>query len=168
MRERHTVMTVLAFSAMAALLQAPQAGALDHTQGESGSLLAITPPPDCTLQLKDDAQACTAFLKKCTPGTRPTVEFPTRFIDHGDGTVTDTRTGLMWEQKTDDGSIHDKDNSLHLVDRGALQSGRNSLLHVSGGAPRPERAWGLSFKFGTTFISQKTGGTPVRAVRGGS
>lgn len=38
------------------------------------------------------------------------MEFPARFIDHGDGTVTDTRTGLMWEQKTDDSAIHDKDN----------------------------------------------------------
>lgn len=33
-----------------------------------------------------------------------------RWTDHGDGTATDNRTGLMWELKTDDGSIHDKDN----------------------------------------------------------
>jgi hypothetical protein len=46
----------------------------------------------------------------CVPGKRPVVEFLVRFVDNGDGTVTDTRTGLMWEQKTDDGSIHDKDN----------------------------------------------------------
>ncbi|MBY0274499.1 DUF1566 domain-containing protein [Candidatus Binatia bacterium] len=32
------------------------------------------------------------------------------FVDNGDGTITDTRTGLMWEKKSDDGSIHDKDN----------------------------------------------------------
>ncbi len=30
-----------------------------------------------------------------------------RYTDNGDGTVTDNVTGLMWEQKTDDGSIHD-------------------------------------------------------------
>lgn len=30
-----------------------------------------------------------------------------RFIDNGDGTVTDTKTGLMWEKKTTDGSVHD-------------------------------------------------------------
>lgn len=29
----------------------------------------------------------------------------------GDGTVTDRLTGLQWELKTDDGSIHDKDNT---------------------------------------------------------
>jgi hypothetical protein len=33
-----------------------------------------------------------------------------RFVDNGDGTITDTQTGLMWEKKSDDGSIHDKDN----------------------------------------------------------
>jgi hypothetical protein len=33
-----------------------------------------------------------------------------RFVDNGDGTVSDTHTGLMWEKKTDDSSIHDKDN----------------------------------------------------------
>ena len=33
------------------------------------------------------------------------------FVDNGDGTITDTKTGLMWEKKSDDGSIHDKDNT---------------------------------------------------------
>lgn len=32
------------------------------------------------------------------------------YLDNGDGTITDTRTGLMWEKKSDDGSVHDKDN----------------------------------------------------------
>lgn len=34
-----------------------------------------------------------------------------RFVDNGDGTVTDRQTGLMWEKKSDDGSIHDKDDT---------------------------------------------------------
>src|SRR5262249_8678845 len=33
-----------------------------------------------------------------------------RYNDNGDGTVIDRLTGLQWEQKTDDGTIHDKDN----------------------------------------------------------
>lgn len=33
------------------------------------------------------------------------------FTDNGDGTITDNRTGLMWEKKSDDDSIHDKDNN---------------------------------------------------------
>src|SRR5690606_30778572 len=32
------------------------------------------------------------------------------YVDNGDGTITDTRTGLMWEKLSDDGSIHDQDN----------------------------------------------------------
>lgn len=33
------------------------------------------------------------------------------FTDNGDGTVTDNLTGLMWEKQSDDGTIHDKDNT---------------------------------------------------------
>jgi hypothetical protein len=32
------------------------------------------------------------------------------YVDHGDGTITDTRTTLMWEKMSDDGSIHDFDD----------------------------------------------------------
>jgi len=35
----------------------------------------------------------------------------TRYVDNGDGTISDRAMGLMWEKKSDDGSIHDKDNS---------------------------------------------------------
>lgn len=31
-------------------------------------------------------------------------------MDNLDGTVTDNLTGLVWEQKTDDDTMHDKDN----------------------------------------------------------
>ncbi|MBI4514613.1 MAG: DUF1566 domain-containing protein [Deltaproteobacteria bacterium] len=34
-----------------------------------------------------------------------------RFLDNGDGTITDSRTGLQWEKKSDDASIHNKDNT---------------------------------------------------------
>jgi len=33
------------------------------------------------------------------------------YQDNGDGTITDLNTGLMWEKKSDDGSIHDHDNT---------------------------------------------------------
>lgn len=33
------------------------------------------------------------------------------YTDNGDGTVTDDNTRLTWEKKSDDGSIHDKDNT---------------------------------------------------------
>jgi hypothetical protein len=31
------------------------------------------------------------------------------YTDNGDGTITDNNTGLMWEKKSDDGGLHDKD-----------------------------------------------------------
>jgi hypothetical protein len=34
-----------------------------------------------------------------------------RFVDNANGTVTDTRTGLIWEQKTDDGGDRDMNNT---------------------------------------------------------
>ena len=37
-----------------------------------------------------------------------------RFTDNADGTVTDHLSGLVWEKKTDDDSVHDKDNSYTL------------------------------------------------------
>ena len=33
-----------------------------------------------------------------------------RFVDNRDGTITDRRSGKMWEKKTDDGGIHDVNN----------------------------------------------------------
>ena len=33
------------------------------------------------------------------------------FLDLGNGVVKDQRTGLFWEKKSDDGSIHDKDDT---------------------------------------------------------
>src|SRR5262249_57053434 len=32
------------------------------------------------------------------------------YVDNGDGTITDTKTGLMWEKQSDDGTLNDKDN----------------------------------------------------------
>lgn len=36
---------------------------------------------------------------------------PRAYLDLGHGTIRDQRTALMWEKLSDDGSIHDKDNS---------------------------------------------------------
>lgn len=34
-----------------------------------------------------------------------------RYVDNGDGTMTDNQTGLQWEKKTDDAGVHDKDHT---------------------------------------------------------
>ena len=37
--------------------------------------------------------------------------FGTRFEDNGDGTITDNQTGLVWEKKSNDSSIHNVNNT---------------------------------------------------------
>ena len=34
---------------------------------------------------------------------------PLAYVDNGDGTISDPNTGLMWEKKSDDGTLNDKD-----------------------------------------------------------
>jgi len=34
-----------------------------------------------------------------------------RYVDNGDGTITDQGSGLMWEKLSDDGTVHDQDNT---------------------------------------------------------
>lgn len=43
----------------------------------------------------------------------PSVSADSRFVDNGDGTVTDTRTGLMWAQTDNMGHITWKDARLY-------------------------------------------------------
>jgi hypothetical protein len=42
------------------------------------------------------------------------------YTDNGDGTITDNETGLMWEKKSDDGGIHDKDDTYSWSDAFAV------------------------------------------------
>jgi hypothetical protein len=43
------------------------------------------------------------------------------FTDNGDGTITDDVTGLMWEKRSDDGTIHDWDNVYTWSDAAAVK-----------------------------------------------
>jgi hypothetical protein len=60
------------------------------------------------------------------------------FLDRGDGTITDLRTGLMWEKKSSDGGIHDKDAtyswdqafSLHVAALNAMNFAGHSDWRV--------------------------------------
>lgn len=54
-----------------------------------------------------ETKAKVATLKiRCVSGA---IEPPASYSENGNGTVTDELTGLMWEQKTDDGGSRDKD-----------------------------------------------------------
>ncbi len=52
------------------------------------------------------------------------------YVDNGDGTITDTTTGLMWEKLGDDGSIHDKDTYYNWADAVAVKV---AALNSGGG-----------------------------------
>jgi hypothetical protein len=52
------------------------------------------------------------------------------YVDNGDGTITDTSTGLMWEKKSDDGTIHDKDNLYTFIQ--SIET-RLASLNAGGG-----------------------------------
>jgi hypothetical protein len=43
------------------------------------------------------------------------------YTDNGDGTITDARTGLMWEKLSDDGSLHDRDGTYTWADAFAVK-----------------------------------------------
>ena len=60
---------------------------------------------------------------QCVRGDPETVA---SYTDNGDGTVTDNVTGLMWEQKTDDGGSRDKDDTYTWKD--ALSYCENLIL----------------------------------------
>lgn len=62
----------------------------------------VQPPPLRTGQTTDYGTGSDGAVQK--GATRS-------FTDNGNGTITDITTGLMWEKKSDDGSIHDKDNT---------------------------------------------------------
>ncbi len=57
---------------------------------------------------------CAFDTSKCTNS---------RFVDNSDGTITDNETGLMWEKKSDDGTVHDKDNTYTWSNTGAEADG---------------------------------------------
>jgi hypothetical protein len=82
----------------------------DDYQSALGKCLAKYLPTWPRIQTADGAQggACAS---------------PTRFVDGGDGTVTDMLTGLQWEKKTDDGGVHDKDNLYTWSASGTLADG---------------------------------------------
>ena len=83
---------------------------------DPSTLDAKTPPAGCTLYLDDDVAPCSVWIAGCTPGERaPEICVPDpaaspRYVDNGDGTVSDKTTCLMWEQKTDNSTVHDTDN----------------------------------------------------------
>jgi hypothetical protein len=59
-----------------------------------------------------------------------------RYTDHGDGTITDENTGLMWEKKSDDGGLHDQHNAFVWEGNGSQETIWDWLedVNAEGGA----------------------------------
>ena len=49
------------------------------------------------------------------------------YVDNGDGTITDTHTGLVWEKLSDDGSIHDTDTFFNWTEAFAKVAALNDV-----------------------------------------
>ncbi len=71
-----------------------------------------------------------AKLQKRASGSGATCD-DERYEDNADGTLTDRLTGLQWEQKTDEGSVHDRDNSYSWSAGGAGGSAADGTIYTS-------------------------------------
>jgi Protein of unknown function (DUF1566) len=54
------------------------------------------------------------------------------YKDNGNGTITDNNTKLMWEKKSNDGTIHDKDNYYTWDDAFAVHIVGLNAVHFAG------------------------------------
>jgi Protein of unknown function (DUF1566) len=69
-----------------------------------------------------------------------------RYVDNGDGTVTDNLTALQWEKKTDDTSVHDKENVYSWSTTGAAADGTaftEFLATINGAGFAGQHDWRL-------------------------
>ena len=89
------------------------------TKGGSFTFTTTVIPADCTGTLSDGVDTIAVPVAGCDgartglPGTGQTISYapgddgdlqlggPLDYVDNGDGTVTDRKTGLTWEKKTD-------------------------------------------------------------------
>jgi hypothetical protein len=70
-------------------------------------------------------------LQKKATGTGAACD-AARLVANNDGTVTDNLSSLQWEQKTDDGSIHDKDDRYKWSAAGTAADGGAFTTFLAG------------------------------------
>jgi hypothetical protein len=78
------------------------------------------------------------------------------YTDNGDGTVTDNQTGLTWEKKSDDGSIHDKDDVYFWSDAFTVFIAGLNTANFAG-----HNDWRLPNRFELESLFDLTGGNPA-------
>jgi hypothetical protein len=54
------------------------------------------------------------------------------FVDNGNGTITDNVTGLMWEKLSDNGDIHDKDNTYTGLSAAIARANTLNMANFAG------------------------------------
>lgn len=70
-----------------------------------------------------DAAAIQRRIDGEQAGTAQLLAGAGRFRDNGDGTITDAQSGLVWEKKSSDGSVHDQDNFYTWTSSGTAPDG---------------------------------------------
>jgi len=77
--------------------------------------LESAPAQSCPGDFNEDYQVTVDEILKAVNNALSGCPVPgARFVDNGDGTITDAMTRLTWEKKDDSGGIHDKDNTYTL------------------------------------------------------
>jgi hypothetical protein len=92
------------------------ASRVDACMADVASALSGNPPPPTCTQFPATGQTtCWNSVGTVIPCAGTGQDGDVRagavlsYTDNGDGTITDNNTGLMWEKKSDDGSIHGQD-----------------------------------------------------------
>ncbi|HYD49867.1 MAG TPA: DUF1566 domain-containing protein [Terriglobales bacterium] len=62
------------------------------------------------------ASVAVAWATAAIAADPPAADNTPRYQDNGDGTITDTKTKLIWEKLSDDESVHDKDKKYTWTD----------------------------------------------------
>jgi hypothetical protein len=91
----------------------------------------LTPTNTPTVVTPTQTNTATALTPTNTPAPTLTPQL-TGFVDNGDGTISDTRTGLMWEKKASDGSIHDRSNGYTWSQSGTAADGTVFTVFLAG------------------------------------
>jgi hypothetical protein len=118
-------------------------GATCESQGFASGTLACA--PGCSF----DTSGCASLETQAFPASGQTTKFvqgddgdvqagaTLAYQDNGDGTVSDLNTGLMWEKKSDDGTLNDKDLCYPwrgtCSDDGTTACGTDADCTVAGG-----------------------------------
>ena len=141
------------------------------------SLNGCNAPPTATATQPAPATATptpSATVTSTVPPTRTATPSRTatatpRFIDNGNGTITDTTTGLMWEKKGNAGGLHGIDDGATFTWSSSGSTGPNGTVFnfiaaLNAGNFAGHRDWRLPTLEELQTIVSTSGTTPGRPV----